>query len=142
MNDVLLKNATIEEIYAEINSREKKNPLLKYEKQFLEIKSLNFNGITTADCVVVYDMINGYDDNPNFSFYYKGKDFYYGETGMSYEEFSQLIPSVFAECCENVYELPRRYTKSKNSEEALQIGLDILKKCGYVTFKENEERYI
>jgi len=137
---VNLADVSLDDIYREISRREKKNPLLKYEKDFSQIKSLNFHGITTEKCEVVYDMINGYKGNPNFSFYYNGEDFYYGDTGMSREEWTQLIPSIFAESMENVYEISYHMFKG-TPEEKLKFGLDILKKCGYVNFRENKERY-
>jgi hypothetical protein len=135
-----LKDATLEELYAEIKKRELKGHATKEDKEYAEIKSINQKGWTTAKMCVVYGK-SDYDDMPFFMFNFlegdKKLDAYYDNHGLEFEEVQEFIPSGFAEAMENSYEIRR--DKGETYEQVVARGIEILKKCGYTHFEEYKD---
>jgi hypothetical protein len=150
-----LSEISIEDLLAEI-SRRQGEVNQHYSNLALEqIKSLNYNGITTKDFVVIYGNDENYSpkDNPVFQFYLKQSgrekifDIYYDNTnkrGNTHKWWPQTpeseevgdnlaleyIPPFLTESCENLYVL---------HGITLKEGLEKLRACGFNDIRQINE---
>lgn len=122
--DAMLKSRE----FLKTNKFQESLPNPKEDENEEYIKNLSINGLSVKDVKIFY-WIDSYNvEFTTFAFFFiidgKCEDFYYGNHGLSFEQWNEFIPLYFHENCENEYGF-----------RGLEEGLNQLRKCGYNNFQ-------